>query len=214
MSQPSHTERSTRRDDYPHRVVPPGRYAQNQRAPIVWVRLCAGCAGFAPFTEEDYEGYCSGRCAGCGLQSRELHRYRAWIDSAAGCAEHDCAERHGFTVVGDIDGDVERLRAILADVADWMDHSEGSARLRMTEVRDLVRVGLGEQPADTTVAVTYYRAACAACGQGPDLDGEEYDRTPAGAVRAVLDAEVFSRMADGRLLCENCTPGDEDDDVA
>jgi hypothetical protein len=65
--------------------VPPGRYAQEQRAPIVWVLLCAGCAGFAPFTTEDYNGFLSGRCHGCGISSRELHRFRAWIDTAPGC---------------------------------------------------------------------------------------------------------------------------------
>lgn len=37
-------------------VVPPGTYAKGGRSPIVWTFLCAGCAGFAPFTAEDYRG--------------------------------------------------------------------------------------------------------------------------------------------------------------
>lgn len=72
-------------DDYEFGVVPPGRYAQGARSPIVAVYLCAGCAGFAPFTWDDYQGFLSGRCAGCGIQSRELHKFRAWIDTACGC---------------------------------------------------------------------------------------------------------------------------------
>jgi hypothetical protein len=72
-------------NDYAYGVVPPGRYAQGQRSPIVWVLLCASCAGFAPTTTEDYHGFLSGRCEGCGTKSRELHRFRAWIDTAPGC---------------------------------------------------------------------------------------------------------------------------------
>lgn len=72
-------------DDYPKGIVPTGRYAGETRAPIVWVLLCAGCAGFAPQTTADYEGFLSGRCQGCATYSRELHRFRAWIDTAPGC---------------------------------------------------------------------------------------------------------------------------------
>jgi hypothetical protein len=71
--------------DFDRGVIPPGRYAQGGRSPIVWVLLCAGCAGFAPFTPEDYSGFLSGTCNGCGCRTREMHRFRAWIDSAAGC---------------------------------------------------------------------------------------------------------------------------------
>lgn len=85
-------------DDYERGVVPPGRYAQEQRAPIVWVLLCAGCAGFAPFTDSDYRGFLSGRCPNCGIDSRELHRFRAWIDTAPGC---NCTGSHP-QVVGDV----------------------------------------------------------------------------------------------------------------
>lgn len=87
-------------DDYPRGEVPPGRYADGGRSPIVWVALCAGCAGFAPFTPEDYEGALSGGCQGCGIRTRELHRFRAWIDSASGCrctGEH--ARVHGDLAV-------------------------------------------------------------------------------------------------------------------
>lgn len=71
--------------DFKQGVVPAGRYNQGARSPIVAVYLCAGCAGFAPITEERYEGALSGRCSGCGIWSRELHRFRAWIDTACGC---------------------------------------------------------------------------------------------------------------------------------
>jgi hypothetical protein len=71
--------------DFERGVVPPGPYAQGGRSPIVWVFLCAGCAGFAPFTDEDYGGYLSGECEGCRTSNRELHRFRAWIDTAPGC---------------------------------------------------------------------------------------------------------------------------------
>lgn len=62
------------RDDWAKGEVPQGRYAGGGRSPIVWVRLCAGCAGFAPFTDGDYSGQLSGVCCGCGRRSRELHR--------------------------------------------------------------------------------------------------------------------------------------------
>jgi hypothetical protein len=85
-------------DDWPKGEIPKGRYAQEQRSPIVWVLLCAGCAGFAPFTTEDYRGYLTGHCGGCGMNSRELHRFCAYIDSASGCS----CERHGDPMVGDL----------------------------------------------------------------------------------------------------------------
>src|SRR6184192_2647302 len=71
----------------PRGIVPPGTYAKGGRSPVVYVRLCAPCAGYAPITDEDYEGYLCGRCQGCGAESRELHRFQALILSAAngGC---------------------------------------------------------------------------------------------------------------------------------
>lgn len=77
---------------------PPGRYAHGARSPIVWVRLCAACAGFAPLTEEDYNGALTGQCAGCRELSRETHRFAAHIDSAAGCS---CGT-HGAPLIGDL----------------------------------------------------------------------------------------------------------------
>lgn len=86
------------RPDWPQGEVPEGRYAGGARSPIVWVLLCAGCAGFAPFTSEDYDGYLSGHCGGCGRWSRELHRFPAYINSVEGCS---CG-RHGEPIVGDM----------------------------------------------------------------------------------------------------------------
>ena len=93
-------------DDYPKGAVPVGTYAQQQRAPIVWVRLCAGCGGFAPFTDDDYAGYLSGTCQGCARRSRELHLFRAYIDSASGCNEDRCAGRHATSTNGPMVGDM------------------------------------------------------------------------------------------------------------
>jgi len=84
--------------DFEPGVVPPGSYAQGGRSPIVWVFLCAGCAGFAPFSDVDYRGFLSGFCAGCGAYSRELHRFRAWLDTAPGC---QCTGSHR-QAVGDV----------------------------------------------------------------------------------------------------------------
>lgn len=86
-------------------AVPPGPYAQGQRSPIVWVLLCSVCAGFGPTTPEDYRGALSGQCAGCGTHVRELHRFRAWIDSTSGCR---CRGSHD-RVVGDVDVNVAAL---------------------------------------------------------------------------------------------------------
>lgn len=68
-------------------IVPRGRYAKGARSPIVYVLLCPPCAGYAPITDEDYEGALSGRCQGCGTDTRERHRFQAVILSAAngGC---------------------------------------------------------------------------------------------------------------------------------
>jgi hypothetical protein len=85
-------------DPLPRGVIPPGTYAGGGRSPIVWVLLCAPCAGYAPISDPDYRGALSGRCQGCGSNSRELHRFRAWIDSASGC---NCTGDH-VRVTGDL----------------------------------------------------------------------------------------------------------------
>jgi hypothetical protein len=92
--------------DFKRGVVPTGRYAQGGRSPIVWVFLCAGCAGFPPFTDEDYRGYLSGQCSGCGTTTRELHRFRAWIDTAVGCR---CTGGHP-QAIGDVRAAVNVVR--------------------------------------------------------------------------------------------------------
>ena len=84
----------------PRGVVPPGTYAKGGRSPVVYVFLCALCAGYAPITDPDYSGFLSGRCQGCGADSRELHRFQALIMSAAngGCM---CTSSHQ-QVTGDL----------------------------------------------------------------------------------------------------------------
>ncbi len=84
----------------PRGVVPPGTCAKGGRSPVVYVFLCAPCAGYAPVTGPDYSGFLSGRCQGCGAGSRELHRFQAQIMSAAngGCA---CSSSHR-RVAGDL----------------------------------------------------------------------------------------------------------------
>ena len=84
----------------PKGIVPPGTYAKGGRSPVAYVFLCAPCAGYAPITDEDYAGFLSGRCQGCGANSRELHRFQALIMSAAngGCM---CTTGHR-QVTGDL----------------------------------------------------------------------------------------------------------------
>jgi hypothetical protein len=84
----------------PRGVVPPGTYATGGRSPVVYVSLCPPCAGYAPTTDEGYDGFLSGRCQGCGADSRELHRFQALILSAAngGCM---CTSSHP-QVTGDL----------------------------------------------------------------------------------------------------------------
>ena len=86
--------------DRPRGIVPPGTYAGGARSPIVYVLLCAPYAGYAPMTDPDYCGFLSGRCQGCGSDSRELHRFQALIMSAAngGC---QCTTEHR-QVTGDL----------------------------------------------------------------------------------------------------------------
>lgn len=92
--------------DFERGVVPPGRYTQGGRSPIVWVYLCAGCAGFSPFTDKDYRGHLSGHCGGCGATTREQHRFRAWIDTAVGCR---CCGSHP-QAIGDVRAAVSLAR--------------------------------------------------------------------------------------------------------
>lgn len=86
--------------EQPRGVVPPGTYANGGRSPIVYVRLCPPCAGYAPMTDEDYRGALSGQCQGCGAYTRELHRFQALIMSAAngGCF----CDTHRPQVCGDL----------------------------------------------------------------------------------------------------------------
>jgi hypothetical protein len=67
------------------------------RTVAVHVLLCPDCAGYAPITGEDYRGFLSGECQGCGATSRELHRFPALAHSAGGCR---CRSRHA-RVAGD-----------------------------------------------------------------------------------------------------------------
>jgi hypothetical protein len=82
----------------PRGIVPPGTYAGGTRSPVVQVYLCPPCGGYAPITDLDYSGALSGWCQGCGSQSREVHRFPAVIDSAAGCS---CTKWHE-RVTGDL----------------------------------------------------------------------------------------------------------------
>lgn len=85
--------------DLPRGVVPPGTYAKSGRSPIVYVWLCAPCAGFAPMTDPG-DTYQPGQCDGCRASSRELHKFQALIMSAAngGCF----CDGHRPQVCGDL----------------------------------------------------------------------------------------------------------------
>lgn len=100
-------------DRLPRGVVPPGTYAKGGRSPIVYVLLCPVCAGYAPITDPDYSGFLSGRCQGCGADSRELHRFQALIMSAAngGCM---CTTEHR-QVTGDLPTE-ESAGAVMLEV--------------------------------------------------------------------------------------------------
>jgi hypothetical protein len=100
-------------DPMPRGVVPPGRYANGGRSPIVYVMLCPPCAGYAPITDPGYDGALSGRCQGCGADSRELHRFQAVIMSAVpgGCM---CVTAHG-RVTGDLPTEAEAV-AVMTEV--------------------------------------------------------------------------------------------------
>jgi hypothetical protein len=86
-------------DRLPRGVVPPGTYAKGGRSPVVYVLLCAPCAGYAPLTNPGYGGF-GAHCQGCGAWTREVHRFQALIMSAAngGCM---CTTEHP-QVTGDL----------------------------------------------------------------------------------------------------------------
>lgn len=90
-----------------------GRQAGGGRSPVVYVHLCPACAGYAPATGEGYLGPLSGRCQGCGVNSREVHRFRALILSAVagGCA---CTAEHP-RVTGDLPSE-EAVRAVWLEI--------------------------------------------------------------------------------------------------
>lgn len=100
--------------------VPPGTYARGQRSPIVWVYLCARCAGYAPITPEGYDGALTGNCGGCGTHRTEVHRFRAVIDSAAGC---NCTMQHP-RMTGDLSATADTMlaRALVAAIEDHIGH--------------------------------------------------------------------------------------------
>jgi hypothetical protein len=101
-------------DQMPRGVVPPGTYAKGGRSPVVYVLLCPPCAGYAPTTDEGYDGFLSGRCQGCGAGSRELHRFQALIMSAAngGCM---CTVHMHPQVTGDLPTE-ESAAALMLEV--------------------------------------------------------------------------------------------------
>lgn len=116
--------------EQPTQQTPPGPYAHGARSPIVWVRLCASCAGYAPYTPEAYNGALSGGCAGCGAWSRETHRFPAHIDSSTGCS---CGT-HGDPLVGDLQlgSDPDGYDAEVAPVRDYDELAERAPAARDT----------------------------------------------------------------------------------
>jgi hypothetical protein len=97
----------------PRGIVPPGTYAKGGRSPIVHVLLCPPCAGYAPTTDEDYIGFLSNHCQGCGAWSREVHRFQALILSAA---NGGCMCDSGYPqVTGDLPTE-ESAMAVLTEV--------------------------------------------------------------------------------------------------
>jgi len=100
-------------------VVPPGTYAGGKRSPIAYVYLCAVCAGFAPLTGPGYSGAMNGECDGCGDLARELHRFPALIDSAAGC---NCRTSHD-RVTGDLTPSLKLAEAAQRLAVQWREDS-------------------------------------------------------------------------------------------
>jgi hypothetical protein len=129
-------------DEMPRGLVPPGTYAGGGRSPIVWVLLCPPCAGYAPITEPGYDGFLSGRCQGCGGNSRELHRFKALIMSAAngGC---QCTSAHR-QVTGDLPTE-ESVRQV------WTEVKTRPALIDETERRRAWRASLRPAPASDTI---------------------------------------------------------------
>lgn len=130
----------------PRGVVPPGTYAKGGRSPIVYVLLCAPCAGYAPTTDEDYVGFLSGHCQGCGAFSREAHRFQALILSAAngGCM---CTSEHP-QVTGDLPTE-ESLGQVYMELATRpmspVQRSERDEAVKLLEAALFLRVN-GERP--------------------------------------------------------------------
>lgn len=136
--------------DFERGVVPVGTYAQEKRSPILWALLCAGCAGFAPFTDVDYQGFLSGRCQACGRPSREMHRFRAYIASDEGCS---CADRHGKQMVGDMGALPAEVSDETVDRAAFALHLHDGFEPEEWEIL----------PGDPDAHQKGYRAAAAAC---------------------------------------------------
>ena len=119
-------------------TVPPGTYAGGGRSPVVYVLLCPPCGGYPPITDPDYDGFLSGRCQGCGGNSRELHRFQALIMSAAngGC---QCTSAHR-QVTGDLPTE-ESAGALMLEVR-TRPAPKSSAVDDLTEQRRRFRAGL------------------------------------------------------------------------
>jgi hypothetical protein len=99
--------------DLPRGVVPRGTYAKGGRSPVVYVMLCAPCAGYAPPADGDY-GSDYYHCQGCGAWTLEVHRFQALIMSAAngGCM---CTTEHP-QVTGDLPTE-DSLGAVWTELA-------------------------------------------------------------------------------------------------
>jgi hypothetical protein len=131
---------------YQRGVVPPGTYAKGARSPIVYALLCAPCAGYAPTTDPGHDSALSGRCQGCGADSRELHRFQALILSAAngGCR---CTTEHP-QVTGELPTE-ESLRAVWWELATRpmspAQRSERGQALKLLEAALFLRMN-GQRP--------------------------------------------------------------------
>jgi hypothetical protein len=125
----------------PRGIVPPGTYAKGGRSPIVYAYLCPPCAGYAPTTGPDYNGALSGRCQGCGAESRELHHFQALILSAAngGCM---CDSGH-LQVTGDLPSEASAL-AVWTEVKTRPAPRSAAEQARRAEWRRSLRTVAGD----------------------------------------------------------------------